>query len=483
MLLESLGEKARAHFGGQLLDHGASRVLLRVENGAGLAEKIVAFLGQSPWRHFRFGWGMGADPAAARAAAEAMQPDLWTFAPCEPIIGAHGPDPLDGLRPATETETGPDGQPRRLSTATLTRRQVGRTNRPQLFSGDDRAPPHDLAEIVANPPAHVAEVVRRKLAVVVADGVGFGKTGEEFRAAARARLARAPAPATGEADPAALARLAWADALAAMRARLARRIEGWAAATGLEYDRDVPHPGKTKRSAKVDVLIWGGDDMTFVLPATHVFPFLEMFFDEMAKPFAPGIVESGLPHRVGVIVAQVKTPIRQMRALAKESQKLVRDWLGNQRRSAFAIDVYESSPLAYDGVAGYRRALYGPDMAPEATAFAAEDLGRLKAFFAGGGVAQGSGAGLSTTQVHRTLQGLRAAGLRLTDATDAAKAQLRRHIAARDGGEPPFADWIAGFSERPRLLPVLLAEAAQLEPYVRAGWAECRAPEPAAGAA
>jgi hypothetical protein len=357
-----------------------------------------------------------------------------------------------------------DGEDRLLSPSTYVRRKKGRTSRPHLFAGDDRVPPQSFAEIVADPPDHVAQVVRGKLAVVVADGVKIGT------------LRRALAGGRRDDISDEAAQREFADAMDGLRQRLARRIEAWAEASGLIDRRYVPYLKAERTSARVDVLVWGGDDMTFVLPASHVFPFLEMFFDEVDKPFVEGRVEVGLPHRVGVSIAQAKTPIRQMRAMATEAQKWIRYWLGDRKHSAFAIDVFESSPLAYSGVEGFRKAQYGQGFAAEATTFVGEDLARLKAFFAGGDIAAGTGAALSTSQVHRVLQRLRAERQALcsVDADERARALLDKHVAAQQGGSALADAWLDAFSENRRHLPVMLAECAQLEPYVRAGWAECR---------
>lgn len=463
MWMEDIAACAKAALGGEMLDHGASRVLLKFEADTGLADKVAKFLATDPWRHFRFIWGIGTTGEEARKEAEAASSG-WSFAPCIPMEGKNGPDPLDRLRPATETEIGPDGEGRLLSPSTFIRRKKGRTSRPHLFAGDDRVPPQSFAEIVADPPDHVAQVVRGKLAVVVADGVKIGAL----------RRALAGGRPDGISDEA--AQREFADAMDGLRQRLARRIEAWAEASGLIYRRYVPYLKAERTSARVDVLVWGGDDMTFVLPASHVFPFLEIFFDEVGKPFVEGRVEAGLPHRVGVSIAQVKTPIRQMRAMATEAQDRVRGWLGDRKQSAFAIDVFESSPLAFSGVEGFRKAQYGQGFAAEATTFVAGDLARLKAFFAGGGIAAGTGAAVSTSQVHRVLQRLRTHRHALSSAVagESARALLDQHVAAQRGGTAPADAWLDAFSENRRHLPVMLAECAQLEPYVRAGWTECR---------
>lgn len=151
----------------------------------------------------------GPDDAAALQTAEARnrtrQFREWTQAPIALSVAARDADRLDRVRPATdrayfpkdpvlvsgdpEGQTGARGAEQRdVSPSVKARRQFGRDARQRFYGkilGDRLHPKlagtppdlhfaHDFQDIVASPPHEAGLSVRNKIAVVYADGNGFG---------------------------------------------------------------------------------------------------------------------------------------------------------------------------------------------------------------------------------------------------------------------------------------------------------------------
>ncbi len=72
----------------------------------------------------------------------------------------------------------------------------------------------------------------------------------------------------------------------------------------------------TKPALRIETLLWGGDEMLFVVPAWLGIAFLQHFFAETRKWQLEGSTKP-LTHAAGIVFCQAKTPIRIVRDLAQ----------------------------------------------------------------------------------------------------------------------------------------------------------------------
>ncbi|SFR47883.1 hypothetical protein [Litoreibacter janthinus] len=453
--LEDLGPKMKAAcapLNPQLLSFGASKALLYIDAPRTALEQAGQDAVQrAEWQPFSITWGIGDSDAQAIAAARIRQFQSWTFPPPDPAAAAVQ-DALDQTRPATILDIHGSGEKRMLSPATSARRENGKKNRRNLFTDAQKfAPPQSFEDITADPPPDIPQMVRGKLAVIYADGAGGGKLRK----------------AVGD-------DLLFSKDIAKHRAALAAAVESWMLARG-------PYGCRTQNGKTVprfDTLLWGGDDMTFILPAWLALPFIGFFFEQienwtfMTKTQG----EQHLRHRLSCVIAGQKTPIRQFRTLARNGDSLlkraVKNTLDDAPQSAFSIDIFESSALPFDGLLAYRRQLYSPTYEPKDDFFLPPDATKLTDFCADVLRADDEGV-LSVTQIHGALESLRRGQgddpSSLTVASSKGDNRTRELVTSYyervKGSPPPFDAIIAAFSDQPRRFSMLLAQAAQLHPY------------------
>jgi hypothetical protein len=388
--------------------------------------------------------------------------DLWTV---RPPAAADGYCPLDRTRAADAPEAyGPDGMPRVISAASLARRQVGRRGRPQLFGeATPRVPPQELAQI-AKPAAGVTVpfAARGKIAVVKADAIGAGTVREAWDAERTETHG------------------SFHEAMEAFRNRLAGAIEAWAVDAGLAFEGRFwvdGHKSKQLRdSLRLDVLVWGGDDMTFVLPAYRVFPFLSMFMRECDRGLDHRGRRRTLPHRIGCAIVQQKVPIRQSVGLARSAEEALRPVAGSDavKGSVAAIDVFESASPAHEDAMAYRVSQYGRGYDVAQDALTTDEVGRLEGVLRSIGQ-EGGAHWLTLSQTYRALQRATAERRNLTERSAAEEVEdllvdhLRRIARAEpDEARERVAALTVAFSAKPRPLPLTLAMLAQLHPYAGA---------------
>jgi len=79
---------------------------------------------------------------------------------------------------------------------------------------------------------------------------------------------------------------------------------------------------------RFETLLWGGDEMLFVLPAWSGFELLQSFFQVSAKW---EIANKPLTHAAGIVFCSAKTPIRIIRDIAQSLADTIKDNLGEQR--------------------------------------------------------------------------------------------------------------------------------------------------------
>ena len=368
--------------GDAVIAAGGSKLLVRTDlDAATLFDRLRAKL-PAPLRdvlpHLSFKMAVAETEEAANAWANGRQFRDWTV---PEVSGASKrPCSLDRRRPGHEC---PDGTVR--SHSVEARRAYGRSQRSRqyaslidaTFAGDLGFASH-FSDLVASPPPEVPESVRAKLAVIHADGAGFGD--------ARAALVDRD-PVGGAAT--------FARELRTLQSGFVQKLVDWLVASGRH---GVLYETSGERKLRLETLLFGGDDMDFVLPAWMALEFVERFHG-WTKDWAIG----GLPlsHRLAVIVGHHKTPIRQMRDLAHEGVDLLRQ---SGRTNVFSVDVFESAAPPADGLSNHRQRLIGPSAADAVFAWemaqSAEMRDNLWAF------AEDDGEGrLPRSQIHALLRG------------------------------------------------------------------------------
>lgn len=439
---------------------GASKVLLRCDGVCveDLEMAARAFVTSPEAGPVSLTYGIGISRLAAQNDAVCRSDQMWSFPLPDPAEGLAA-CPEDLTRPATVKETGPNGKDRMISAHVDARRAKGRWGRPRLYQRtEDLAPALSLDDIcAASEPlrqrlAAETPVVPGKLAVIVIDGAGGGRLADTVNTANHPNR--------------------MSDLLTAFYERVADGLLSWALRFGLDYDGEGKR-GEPQRRARMDVLTWAGDDMTFFLPGYAAIPFIQEFLRLIDVPFDPeGPPDLRFRHRIGMVLGQQKVPVRQLISVAQRLEKA-----GNAKIDAGSIVTavaLESSAPPHGSIESYWSALYGSGHRPDMESFTAREFGAFADLCSR--ITDPVSAGpLSPTQLNRVLQRL---GVPQTpvmpedpDTTSRLSNRARELIAEhrdRVHGEVfETSSLTDGLGKRP--LPLVLAQIAQLAPYVRAG--------------
>lgn len=138
-------------------------------------------------------------------------------------------------------------------------------------------------------------------------------------------------------------------AMSGMRKQLLHELLDWVLKQRDQYGPNQPIP--------VEVLLWGGDEYTFVLPAWLGWEFAQRFFDvTKAWKFSvePAKTAEALTHAAGLVFCHHKTPIGRIRDLARELADGVKVSAPNQ--NAFDYLVLESLDFPAQSIAEYWKA-------------------------------------------------------------------------------------------------------------------------------
>jgi hypothetical protein len=220
---------------------------------------------------------------------------------------------LDGWRPGViPYQVDRDAEDAKISRATNYRRQRGRELRHTLFrelftdeDADADPCPKDLGELATDPNKGI---LSGKIAFIHVDGNSFG----------RIRNAKCDnSEKRKEFDQ-------------CVQARRRSFLAGLAAAAHADPDFHVClRTGKDV--LRLEVLLWGGDECTLVVPAWKGLEVLERFFRATATLEFDGIP---MTHRAAVIFCHHNAPILQIRRLAEQLLSETKDDIKNRFRAA-----------------------------------------------------------------------------------------------------------------------------------------------------
>lgn len=110
--------------------------------------------------------------------------------------------------------------------------------------------------------------------------------------------------------------------------------------------------------ARFETLMWGGDEMVFVLPSWLAFDFAELFFSTVTDWKVDG---NPLTFSAGMVICDRKTPISQAKAVAEDlsnaSKKIAKD-AGDYGLNTLQIEIFEGLSLPEHDVDNFRARLY-----------------------------------------------------------------------------------------------------------------------------
>jgi hypothetical protein len=177
------------------------------------------------------------------------------------------------------------------------------------------------------------------------------------------------------------------------------------------HQRDRTHLGADDLLLRFETLLFGGDDLTFVVPAWLGWWLARRFFAISSgwSIAVPGKEPYPIRFSAGMVIAPAKSPIRALKALALDLCSAAKGTGGG-----LEIEVLESLEPPADGITGLRGKLLGrgwehdggsrltiPREQIEAT------LRQLAIYWAG---ADGPGSTLPASQLHRALRAARQEG-------------------------------------------------------------------------
>jgi len=333
MLLRAV-HKVAERFNGDLapIGTGASIGLFAILHGhdaQALRDKVAHYLREvSPFRHATFVVAIADDPDFPRGVERCVAGNRWQQMQSLGFATRWGTATqvcaTDEIRPAASPHRHA-GQAASLSVAARARGRAGGRNLRQSFYATELKLAQDTAAryrftddfetLAAFPPdapdyAGLSPNLDAKIAVFYADGNSFG---------AIQRTCTTPQ-----------ALHAWDTEIKQRRRQLLQGLLDWLAAT--------PQARTADGALRLETLLWGGDELLFVLPAWLGLEFARRFF-ALSAGWAHG--GHALTHAAGLVFAHRGAPIRHLQHLAKDLAQRAKDD-GDKHRNTLAWVVLES---------------------------------------------------------------------------------------------------------------------------------------------
>lgn len=310
------------------------------ENASGVRDAVARFLrdglGDLPTQHATFVVDVAERKSdAAEAHLLAVAANRWRQM-CEPALSLQGVFSqvdardhchLDRIRPATRPNRRLDGEQEQVSASVGARFKYGRDARQGFYSGEIGRPVEltftdELGDLAGGAPTSAPLATRDKMAVLHFDGNKFGELG----------LARWRAPT----DPEDSYRQ-WSDALKRHHRRLLDELLAAMADDSAWTNADG--------QARLETLLWGGDEIIWVVPAWKGWEVARWFLThahsvEIEKTTIP------LSYGAGLVFCHHKSPIQNVLDLANRLVTRTKDWnkqrQSDEKTSALAYAVLES---------------------------------------------------------------------------------------------------------------------------------------------
>lgn len=329
---------------GRALRH--MRVLLTVAPCAGDAggQKALAAARFDQYRTVTLPAPKG--PADDRCGIDHVRPGDATIRTRPGQIGPHSTHEAD--------DKDPKGRTAAVSSAVKDRRAYGRAEKHAFYkkegvdlSGSITGVTETFQDMVKDPPKDLREAVKGKLALIYADGNAFG----EIRERLSARLGANQALTKFSTDLADKRRTLLKETL---RTFQGQEEKGQGRALAIAPPADGPGDARLR----FETLLWGGDELIWVMPAWAAWDALNDFFTHTREW---EVEQEKLTHAVGMVLFQAKTPIRLVKALAHDladsAKAEARSASG--RRNVCQVLPLESHDVPPGFLDDYRTALFG----------------------------------------------------------------------------------------------------------------------------
>lgn len=242
------------------------------------------------------------------------------------------PSELEGTRiAAARTERNIQGDRRELSLSEFARWKYGRGKKQSHYfdnltselsaklEGFSFAP--DI-ETLCKHPGYLK--LNGKMAVIYADGNGFGK-----------RQRDSIQQAMKDGSDGIAAQQAFDKLLQQHRNRflgdmLEQMLDGRLADAMAEFTDDDEEDGGDQQAIRLETLLWGGDEMLLVVPAWLGMGLLQQFFRH-AKTWDMEDGGEPLTHAAGIVFCKASTPIRIIQNIARKLAERVKDKYGREQ--------------------------------------------------------------------------------------------------------------------------------------------------------
>ncbi len=313
----------------------------------------LAALSEPPWCHLNFTVATAQAATVekatliAEARARTQQFQTWSVKDIT-TPNAKMSDALDQTRPAAQVD--PRGIKGQLSEATFSRLEYGRNKRRTFY--DDVLGPEVLKgygvcnsfeEMVATQSEAIPLSARSKIAVIHLDGDRFSN-----------HRASTSAPEMSA-------------SLKQMQAKVLSRLLGDALAVETEeFGTEAPR-------LRFETLLWGGDDITIIVPAWRAFMTLIGFYDEIRNTTISGVP---VTFSAACIIANYKSPIRRLVGLADRACSLNK---ASGVGGGVSFDIFESIEVPEVATfATQRLDRFGVHLRPQDVLFPSDQLAQLQ---------------------------------------------------------------------------------------------------------
>ena len=301
----------------------------------------------APFAHLSFvcGWAEGEDdtaPALVRARALAQQFRRFTLRPAGKAAREYCG--IDRLRPAQVNGYLPGASGMLVSASVLARRAYGRHARQGFYAGEAGEEwgrlffTNDFEELRSAPPEDVPLSASSKIAVFYADGNGF----------------------TALAGKSAQQRQEFSRHLRQCQQQLLRdllKAFDQGGAPWFQLDTTGKEEDAASLRLRLETLLWGGDELMFVMPSWLGLWFARRFFEWVRGWQTPD--GKPLTFGAGLLICNYKTPIRVAQKIAKnELAEAAKDWGKRQQGgpcNALSVFVMESMEPLEQGLTQERR--------------------------------------------------------------------------------------------------------------------------------
>ncbi|CAK8712534.1 hypothetical protein GMJAKD_01795 [Candidatus Electrothrix aarhusensis] len=284
-----------------------------------------------------------------------------------PTVAVPGFDPqcsgvcdFDKIRPGGEKHWLKREKKEYISLSVDCRRKFGRENKQKFYEEVTKIEglkfTNEFSQISSNPPDEVSRSLDKKIAFIYIDGNQFGN------------IQQASTSPKEQRDFDTGTREGREKVLAEILHRIKDDPAWWWEEQG-------------EKLIRLETLLWGGDEIIWVVPAWQGWWLLQTFY-ELANKYIrhPQKKDESLKHAAGLVFCHHKAPIKTIEALAKSLADGFAKEGENRKRNMIAYQVLESFDHAGTDLAGFRKKQLGKCGAPQDLLIEAEHMEDIQDF-------------------------------------------------------------------------------------------------------